>query len=61
MARIEKIIYKCDRCEVEYDTDEGMIWICEITKIDGEQKGKLFEDLLFCDKTCLKKWIDEVL
>ena len=60
MAVIEKTIYKCDQCGAECDTDRGMIWICEITEIDGEHKGKLFEDLLFCDKKCLKNWIDEV-
>ena len=60
MSVIERTIYQCDSCGEEHESDDGMIWIVEIGKAVNGHNEITGDDVLFCDKECLKKWIDEV-
>ena len=48
--------YMCDNCNKYHETREKLIW-ADTIGIDGDYH----ECLCFCDKKCLKEWIDEVL
>lgn len=62
MGRVDKTYYVCDGCKNEHESEEGMIWVYEIGHIRRDHTDLVGDEgMIFCNKTCLKNWIDEVL